>query len=273
MRPISTRRAGLLPIVNAQNAVAALPYASITPSASANTKGSYTQLIASTTRETKMIALFLCGNPSGTASKSWLVDIAVGAAASEVVKIPNLCASVAAQFGKWTSVLWIPVNPADFPAGCRIAARCQTQGASGEACFVKATLFDTGFGAQGIDALNTSTSTSLGTAITPGNGSKSSYVQIIASTSRAYKALMLLIDAQASGSAFTFVNLDLAIGGSGSEVIFLPDHTFTAYNNQDIGPASISNLPINIPSGSRIAARAQGNGAGDPIGVNLYGIY
>jgi hypothetical protein len=98
-------------------------------SGAANTKGSFAQLIASTARD--YMGLFLVfdnngisGTPSGTTH--FLVDLAIGAAASEKVIIPNVQAywqfantveyKPAGPIGPY----WIPI-----PAGTRISARCQ----------------------------------------------------------------------------------------------------------------------------------------------------
>jgi hypothetical protein len=67
---------------------------SIDPGGSANTKGSYTQLTASTSAIIQALTLQVghLGNTAPTAA-FWLVDIATGAAASEVVLIPDSSAS------------------------------------------------------------------------------------------------------------------------------------------------------------------------------------
>lgn len=242
----------------------------ITPSASANTKGSYTQLIASTARQVRTIGLGVLCNPNGTASKSWLVDIAIGGAGSEVVVIPNITVAATAQYASQRIFLRLPFN---IPAGTRIAARCQTQAASGETCFVKLTLEDGTVGAAGVDSLNASTSTSLGTAITPGAGSKSSYVQLIASTSRAYNGVFFVFDPQgAAGGNAPWVAMDFATGAGASEVVFYPDFIFWD-NSGHFDGANTPYIPFYIPAGTRIAVRARGGGTSNAMGVSAYGVY
>lgn len=248
----------------------------ITPNASANTKGSYSQLIASTSAASVWIMVQAKVNPVGTNTKSWLLDIATGAAASEVVVIPNLCISVAAQFNVQTVTLALPLK---IPAGTRLSARCQSQtGTSPETLVCKAIVFGGDvtqiIGGNGIDSLNADTATSLGTAITPGSsGSESSYVQIIASTSREYRGIFGLIDTQATNDGgVTSVSTDIAIGGSGSESIIIPNHVIWV-SGANLHDRTIPFLPIRIAAGTRIAARMAEAGTGVVHGLSLYGVY
>lgn len=94
-----------------------------TAPATANTKtgAAYAQLTASTTNPIKSLYVWLTPGSSGTSS--YAVDIAVGAAAAEVVVVPNVVGKVnsatlsqASLFGPFA---------VSIPAGTRISARCQ----------------------------------------------------------------------------------------------------------------------------------------------------
>lgn len=97
----------------------------------ANTKGAYKEIIASTVRPAKGYTLFFHGDPSTTISNFFLFDVAVGAAGSEQIILAN--AHVAAKdFGPPVSPnvigpIWTPI-----PAGSRLAVRgqCSSAGAS-----------------------------------------------------------------------------------------------------------------------------------------------
>jgi hypothetical protein len=102
----------------------------VDPGSSANTKGSYVQLTAATTSDYNGFFLGL-DNQTDPSSGSvgglyWLLDIAVGAAASEQVILPNHC-----LFGSSVSGIALvnnmasPYFPLPIPAGSRIAARAQ----------------------------------------------------------------------------------------------------------------------------------------------------
>jgi hypothetical protein len=97
---------------------------SITASGTANTKGSYTQLIASTSFDASG---FLLALRASTVSRTYLLDIAVGAAASEQVVLPNILVSVGTGSALPTDLVYLPMA---VKAGQRIAARCQSATAS-----------------------------------------------------------------------------------------------------------------------------------------------
>lgn len=81
-----------------------------------NSKGSWVELIASTTRDSHGLFVVL---PSNENSNDYLFDIGIGAAASEQVILENLLksqrySSYFYQFGLW------------IPAGTRLSARAQS---------------------------------------------------------------------------------------------------------------------------------------------------
>jgi hypothetical protein len=69
-----------------------------TPGATANTKGSWTQLIAATTVDAIHVRLDMYLQTAFAASESIAVDIGIGASGSEQVLIPNLVFSTPGQF-------------------------------------------------------------------------------------------------------------------------------------------------------------------------------
>lgn len=100
----------------------------VDPGTTANTKGVYSQLIASTTNHYRGFAIQFDNGTvsSGQANAAnWLVDIAIGASGSEVPIISNFPAT------RWrggtvvnpnaTPLMWIPI-----PSGTRISARAQS---------------------------------------------------------------------------------------------------------------------------------------------------
>lgn len=104
---------------NTANAVGTVITASATP----NTKGSYTQLIASTPRDYCGIFIGPDMNTAQTVAQL-LLDIAIGAGGSEVVIVPNWSQP---PFSDKMARGFVPVS---IPAGTRIAARCQSPTAS-----------------------------------------------------------------------------------------------------------------------------------------------
>jgi hypothetical protein len=60
-----------------------------------------------------------------------------------------------------------------------------------------------------------------GTAITPGNGAKSSYVQLTAATPKDYTGIFGMVDT--AGNSGGLSAIDIAIGSAGNEVVIIPN--------------------------------------------------
>jgi hypothetical protein len=101
---------------------------SVDPGGTANTKGAYSQIIASTTHDMAAMCLAVGNQKNGTrASQSWLTDIAIGAAGAEQVLISNYsmnCSTSPDIVTPQTS----PLLPVSIPAGTRLAVRTQSDG-------------------------------------------------------------------------------------------------------------------------------------------------
>jgi hypothetical protein len=106
----------------------------VTPSPTANTKGSYAQLVASSARDyIGFLASVDYQNGATTNALSWLIDIAIGGAGNEQIIVPNKYMQSISIAGSSVPTptfgpFFIPI-----PAGTRIAARCQAGGASAAA--------------------------------------------------------------------------------------------------------------------------------------------
>jgi len=107
---------------------------SITSSSSANTKGSWTQLIASTTYKVVGIMVYLEYNGAAIL----MVDIGTGASGSEAALIPDIFVDFESSTGPQTVGIFFPVQ---IPVGTRIAARCQATAAS-KSVFVSLSLIE-----------------------------------------------------------------------------------------------------------------------------------
>lgn len=93
--------------------------AAVVAGGSAHTKGGYSQLIAATAFTTKWLALMVAWSDT---NRNFAIDIAIGAAASEEVVIPDLF-----SFNSSAVVVGLPFS---IPGGSRVAARCASQNAS-----------------------------------------------------------------------------------------------------------------------------------------------
>lgn len=224
---------------------------------SANTKGSYTQLIASTARGGGGILLSIGG--SNTSDVAFLVDIAVGAAASEQVIIPNLF-----YFSTPNAHINRFFLPIAVPAGSRISARCQsTTGSATMRVNAIVIAGESEYPGSGLD-YGTNTGSTTGTTATSSGSSntKGSWAQIVSATTRSHM-WGIVCGRGSSGSQYLF---DIGIGGSGSEQLLIPNLTIRASSG---GRGVMYSLPMRIPSGTRIAARVAAASGTQTVSLSL----
>ena len=246
---------------------------------SANVKGSWAQLIASTASDVCWVAVNIVYPAAGGLSMA--VDIGIGSAGNEVAIINNIIAS---NFNVPNAENFS--FPLSIPAGTRVSARCQS-GTGSDACYVSVTGFDGGFrqaeGAAGVDSIGFVSASTLGTLITVAAtlGVKGSYSQLSASTPRDYIGYFGSLDPQSGGNSILghwgYNDFDISIGAAGSEVVIDPDISFGNPNNfMFVGLTGIPFRPIPIPAGTRIAARGQcsdSSTVNTTFGLTLYGVY
>lgn len=249
----------------------------LTAGTPAHTKGAYATLIASTPFDAEGIFF----NPGGGgANLKLLLDLAIGAAGSEQVIVPDILWHTGASDTGGSAWIYIPIA---IPAGTRLAARCQSQTAGAQ---VTAGIYVVGAGwLQGaplgvVDAYGVDAAATNGTRIDPGAtaNTKGAYTQIVASTTRHYRYLLVGIGYRlATLAADQNWLLDVAIGAAAAEQVIIPDLFWrgTAVTDSFPGPQVYGPFPVDIPAGTRLAARAQSsnNTAGQrEFDVALYGI-
>jgi hypothetical protein len=94
---------------------------SVDPGGTANTKGSWVELIAATTIPYRWACLSIGHTNALGASTSWAVDVGIGAGGSEVVVVPNLLVSGGSTADAIPAMgLCFPLH---VPAGTRVAVR------------------------------------------------------------------------------------------------------------------------------------------------------
>jgi len=238
--------------------------------ASVGSKSAYTQIIASTAADTCWMCVAFITNVAA----SQAIDIAVGAAGSELVIVPNLMLQGYTPSGTTIKIGSAFYSfPLSIPQGTRIAVRSQASAAG--STFVNMWTFDAGFtqieGIAGFDAIGWTSGTTLGTTLTQGSpaGTKGSYAQLIASTARDYIGLFGYVDSQNSTANANYSNTDIAVGASGSEQIIVPNWgTWLTQAQEGETPF----FPIAIPAATRLSARSSG-GASTTLGLTVYGAY
>lgn len=230
----------------------------VTSSASLNTKGSYTQLLAASSFQSAGLLLFI-GASSGSLGDI-LVDLAVGGSGSEAVFVSNLLHSITKAQGH-AAVFYIPVS---IPAGSRIAARLQATGSS-IVVHMEVLLLGSPFilpsPLSRVTSYGPNTADSGGVGLDPGGTAhtKGSYSQITATTTNAIRAMFIVIGGGGNAGMTTADWLiDVAIGAAASEQIILPNMHLQVNSTDDrITPEIIGPIAVNIPAGTRLSARAQ----------------
>lgn len=249
-------------------------FVGLTANASANTKAtSYTTVIASTTfRARHMIVLLGLSHEL----RAGLVDIAIGAAASEQIIAANLRSAY--RFDQ-CPIYHLPV---DIPAGTRISARCQAS--TGSSTIGICVILTAGGWGQldGLPIITTygaDTSTSKGTSIDPGAtpNTDSSWVQFSASCQDTRLLIVSLSPGTIQdygGSGWTN-SLDIGIGAGGSEQEIVSNLVCSFNTVTDIYQPQVFQIPCRIPAGTRIAAKCQSSTGTSPnrvLNLILYGV-
>ena len=248
----------------------------ITPSTSANTKGSWVEFDASTPFPTKDLSVSM---GRGQTSNQWLLDVGIGAEGSEVVLIANLMQQQGPDGREATFVYHFPLW---IPSGTRLSVRGQINEADSGGFNHTITLSSGGFpGPAGFSRSTTygaATGDSGGTQVDPGGtaNTKAAWAQLTGS-SNAVRWLIVAVGLQANTApASAKWVIDIGVGAATSEVVLIPDLIgYVAVNaGVNITPA-VWSFPVSIPSGTRIAARAACdiNDATDRlIDVIVYGV-
>lgn len=254
----------------------------VSASASANTKGAWVEISASTPHDCTFCVIGFGFSSGGI--YAFATDIGIGPSGSEVPIMQNLISLIpGTSTGAQGTAYAFPV---EIPTGTRIAARTQC-GTGGVAITTQATIFDGGFvGSEGFSQVDTygfNSAATNGTQVDPGStaNTKGSYSQITAATTYDLAGFMVAFDTLNQSANYTngIYNLvDIAIGPAGSEVVIYPNIQMVMTKvtaSYDTAPRVTCYIPVAIPGGTRIAVRAQSenNTATERLfGITLYGV-
>lgn len=224
----------------------------LTTPGAANSKGAWLQLIASSQAASRIL---ISAESSGLAD--CLVDIGVGGSGSEQVIIPDLLFSGRSElfngFGFDISI----------PAGTRISARYQVHNVSFTLYTVVMLLnghFLSGSPHNKVIAYGPDTSDSGGLAVDPGGtaNTKGSYSELTSSSTRRIRKLHIALGNRANNvRSFANFLLDIAIGAASSEQVIIADIPLLGTQNELIASNIGTSFSVDIPAGTRIAARCQ----------------
>lgn len=239
--------------------------------------GAWVELTPSTPFGSQAVMVQIGGVTDG-GQNSILVDIGVGPGGSEIVIIPNLLlyhrrnsVPIGVSF---TANLYIPPS-------VRVAARAKANDATDVE--VGVTLFSGSFlsgpWAQGCITIGANTANGLGTLIDPGAvaNTKGAWSELTPSLTRQLNQPSVFIGGSLSGGlALESWLVDVGIGAGGSERVIIPDLYVQSGGTSDDFSPKLFSMPVTIPEGVRVAARAQStetNGADRVIAMTITGAY
>lgn len=254
-------------------------WTTVTTGGTTFSKGAWVQLIASTAADISWVMTALNGSFGG--GWQWAYDIGIGSSGNEMAVASNLISNM---YGDCNTTYMFPLS---IKAGTRVAARASSNNA-GDTGNIKLNAFDdtalsAGVGSA-IDTYGFNAATNLGVQIDPGGtaNTKGAYSQLSSSITNDLCGFFIGIDDQSNTNTGTAghmnVLVDIAIGGSGSEKIVVPN--LSLFRDIQSGgsthyPETWPYLPIPIAAGTRVAARAQCSVTTSPdrlFGLTLYGV-
>lgn len=258
---------GLVPL-GTQNSYQLDPEVGITITApvSTNTKGSWTEIVASVPFDVNWIGLTGTATDTSAADTGQLMDIGVGASTFEKVLIPNIPTGYGTLNNKHT---WFPIF---VPSGTRLSARIQaviTEDIVAITTYLIGSTSWQGMTFQAIDSIGAVTSSaSAGTDL-----SGSGIVELVASSSNAYKGIGVSLDLGVGGNFGGDDRLiEVFVGAGAAEKSVIDNiwlNTGSAENvAEHIPPAGFIPMFVDIPAGTRISAQAIG--ARD-VGIVVHG--
>lgn len=253
----------------------------VTASGTTHTKGSYAQLIASTGRPSYGITIVIHNVGAASTNARMLVDIAIGAAASEQVIIPNLLAGNASAWNAASNGGTCYHFPIAIPSGVRISARCQASTAS-DTCNIIVWLHQarTAPGlwvGQRVTAYGVNTGTSTGTAHTPGStNSYATATQITSSTTNPIRYMQVGIDTGTDTTGTSMRGMfRIGLGATPDYIIqHVPFGESTTVESMDtrVGNQILSRMGFSILAASDVRLSAMVSGTGESRGWAIYGV-
>jgi len=228
----------------------------------ADTKGAWQQLTASLAQDAESMMLLV---GQGLQSRSYMFDLGIGGAGSEIVIAENLyyeCSSISHR----GLALWLPMSIA---AGQRVALRCQANSGVSQTMNYIVTMITSPLGfPSGFDRCKMLGAVAASTALTqladPGGTAhtKGAWTEIAASADFDIQAFYLAVSQVDNGTIGIDQThlIDIGIGAASAEVEFLRNQYVSVDTVADTpGPMYIGPYLCNIPSGTRISARHQTN--------------
>ncbi len=234
----------------------------VTASATIHAKGAWVTMIASTGFAASEVIVQSPGALNVTAiDTSTLFEVAIGAAGSEVVVVPEIACGHSDANGYWN---WR--FPVAIPAGSRVSMRTQSAVVS-KTITAQVRLLGGGVvppeaSAASGDGYGMLTASSGGTVLTVATtiNVKSAWTQLTASTIERARFMHVNIQPVA-GTVVTTGNglVDIGVGAAAAEQVVVANVPY-AVTGVEAGRYAAITVPVTIPAGVRLAARYQADG-------------
>lgn len=232
--------------------------ATVTAGGTANTKGSYAQIVASCPFDAAGFYLHFGGGNTGTHDTLW--DIAVGAAGSEQIILADFQVSVSGFTSAKTQV-FVPLR---IKAGERIAVRLQSTTASatlGIGIQLVAGDFFSEVGLGRATTYGAVTADSGGTQVDSGATAhtKGAWTEIVASLTNPIRYMIVCVGSRANGVYDTSGAAlhDIGVGAAASEQVLVDDLHTVVVSVMDLHDPGAFGRPVSVAAGQRLSARAQ----------------
>jgi hypothetical protein len=238
----------------------------VTANTSAHTKGSWAQIIASTSANASLLYVVVSGVNTSATNTATLLDIATGASGSETAMAENIAVGSASNV-----TIAIPFK---IPSGTRLSARIQSVVTGGKTATVTMLPANAGNYADAptsVDVIGGNTANSQGISF---SGASGNWVEGAASTSRTYRAVSVVLSGHDATLANTTARIfELGVGAASSEVQFgAVRHEFTTAETSATSLPSVTLFGRNIPAGSRLAMQNRIAANPERYGFTLIGI-
>lgn len=220
----------------------------------ANTKTSWSEITSSTGYDANGLMFNFFVNLDVT---STLYDIAIGASGSEVVLAADI--PVYSSVKKGSVEMDTFFLPCSIPAGSRLAYRIQCSSTSADNHLLSALVrgsFPQYNGVRKVVGCGGSASTSQPPRITFGSGSKGSYVEV-GSWDVDIQNFIVRISNEDNIDPTGTEKIDIAFGGSGSEVVVFADLPFYMHVTSDFGNPRNVYLDLPVLANTTLSVRGQ----------------
>ena len=251
---------------------------SVATHASANTKGSWVEILSAANNIQESSELYVYFVTEGAITHAGhLIDLAVGAASSEQVLIANMMHRTSAVNQGVSSDRWH--FPIKIPAGVRISLRsqCSVGGVEFFGYIQRVpSAFSMGSGLSQVITIGAETADSSGTFVdSPSANNLGSWTEMTSSLSESIKGFLTAQDPLApSWSSNIQVTYQVGVGAAASEQIIYSGNSHVQHSGEGSNGEVSQFIPVGIVAGTRISIRSQAsqtNGDAD-LDFILYGV-